>query len=402
MSFFDELRDELPDNNRILYLLALTVIGAALLGNLALTIVAVLPNWQLWQAANLQLQQVYAEMERSQSRRDTRSPEDVRAEIIAAEADLRERKAKYLNETEGIDLLYRLYQYAGERGVRIMRLESQPAPGVDDSELDQALYEIRRFRVVVRGAIDDLLAFVGSLAESAALGVVVSDVLVVSEEDAGRLEMNLSMAVVETDEGAELPEAEGDDPQFLFLHAWEGQGWQQVIDGLRDVLAADPEDAVVEAQLHMAYINYGNQLLEDGAPVLALAQFERALILNPGSAEGRLGLAQAEQALPATQRAGDSLEDRLEDAWAEGDWETVIDTLIDLRASESSSAAWDDKLYRAYLNQGRQFMNARELSEAKLSFTKALQVRPGGAEAQQGLLDLSKLSPSDVPDAPVP
>jgi len=403
VSFLEDLQNEMPDRNRILYILALTVIGAALLGDLALVGVSIVPNWRSWQEVNDQSQQVRAEMERAQNRRDARTPEDVQALIDVAEEELARRAGLFLSEARAAEVLNRLYHYAGESGTRIVSLESQPVPIEGDEVVVSPLYEIRRFHLVVRGTVPDLLVFVGLLEEVGEPGLVVSDVVIGSDEEMARLEMNASMVVSSYAEPDDPEVIEGADMQAVLLEAWESQGWQQVIDVLSELLETDPDNEAAQAQLHTAYVNYGEQLLQEGKPGLAGAQFELALQIEPDSAEALSGLAQADPSLSSSGRAKEGLIARLDAAWAADDWAEAIWVLEKLRTAEPASGRWTDKLYRAYINYGYELSDTGALTDAKEVFSAALEIKPDGAEAAEGLRLLAEQpAPTTGGEAPVP
>lgn len=412
MSFLDELQNDMPDRNRLLYLLALTMIGAALLGDLALVGVSVLPHWRRWQEMNTQLQQVRAEMERVQYREDPRTPEDFAAEIAVAEGNLAERGAIFLGEAQANETLNQLYRHAEESAVRILSLESQsvpapPAAGEGETEAGPAIYDVLRFRLVARGAMVDLLAFVGRLEMVRHPGVVISDVAIASDAGGARLEMDVWMAVsgysapegdiapsddAEAGGAAGRPDADVGDMQEALLEAWGNQDWQQVIDLLTILLETDPDNVAAQAQLLMAHVSYGEQLLEAGTPDAAKRQFELALEISPESPAARRGLAAAETSLPPTDQSREGILARLEAAREADDTTQAVELLLLLRSLEPAEVAWVDQLYAAYLDHGAARLEAGDLTAAKEAFGAALALRPESEAALDGLERLAELS----------
>jgi LysM repeat protein/Tfp pilus assembly protein PilO len=87
--------------------------------------------------------------------------------------------------------------------------------------------------------------------------------------------------------------------------------------------------------------------------------------------------------------AEQQLMQRLDQAWAAGDWGTAISLLDELLAIKPGSTELAQKLYAALVNYGRQLAAAGKLEEAKSAFGRALVIKPDGAEAQAALQALA-------------
>jgi LysM repeat protein len=90
-----------------------------------------------------------------------------------------------------------------------------------------------------------------------------------------------------------------------------------------------------------------------------------------------------------TSSAEQQLTQRLDQAWAAGDWTTVIGVLDEMSALQPGSTEITQKLYAALVNYGRQLANAGKLEEAKAALGRALVLKPDGAEALAALQALA-------------
>jgi LysM repeat protein len=82
----------------------------------------------------------------------------------------------------------------------------------------------------------------------------------------------------------------------------------------------------------------------------------------------------------------DLLEQRLAMAWAAGEWKQVtglIEQMVGLDPSYGGGLTHE--LYLAHVNYGEQLLSSGEVVSAVIEFTAALQIDPGGTEAQAGL-----------------
>ncbi len=145
------------------------------------------------------------------------------------------------------------------------------------------------------------------------------------------------------------------------------------------------------------------QLLREGKPDVAGAQFELALQIEPDGAEALGGLAQADPLLSSSTPSEEGLVARLDTAWAAGDWAEAIGVLGKLRTAEPAIGRWTDKLYAAHINYGYELADAGALTDAKEVFSAALEINPDGTEAIEGLRLLAELpAPTTGAEPPVP
>lgn len=99
------------------------------------------------------------------------------------------------------------------------------------------------------------------------------------------------------------------------------------------------------------------------------------------------------------------LEEQLDTAWAEEDWETVIGLLAHIQETDPEYESLTEKLYATHVNYGFRLMEEGKLTEAKAQFGLALSIKPGGAEAISGLEQLAARVPGAPPTptaTPVP
>jgi len=79
--------------------------------------------------------------------------------------------------------------------------------------------------------------------------------------------------------------------------------------------------------------------------------------------------------------------------WAAQDWEEVIGLVEQILDINPDCDDMVQKLYAAHVNYGRQFASEGSLEEAKMEFTRALDVKPDGGEAVVELWILAGRTP---------
>jgi LysM repeat protein len=97
---------------------------------------------------------------------------------------------------------------------------------------------------------------------------------------------------------------------------------------------------------------------------------------------------------------------RLDEAWRLGDWARSVETLSEIVSLDPGNAAMRSRLYQAHVNLGWQLLVGHSLEAASSQFSLALQIRPDGEEAVEGLRLLQQLVLTAggpvPPPAPVP
>ena len=97
------------------------------------------------------------------------------------------------------------------------------------------------------------------------------------------------------------------------------------------------------------------------------------------------------QAGPVGQELLDVLVLQLDEAWQKSDWKTAIAALSTIVAADPANAAARDRLYQAHVNLGWVLLVNQKPADANAEFSLALQIKPGGAEALEGLRLVERL-----------
>jgi len=103
----------------------------------------------------------------------------------------------------------------------------------------------------------------------------------------------------------------------------------------------------------------------------------------------------------ATLAADQLLAQRLDTAWASGDWPQAINLIEQILALDPTADDMMQKLYAAHVNYGRALAAAGMLEEAKTEFSIALAIKPDGEEAIEELFWLSGETPVTPTATPV-
>ena len=98
-----------------------------------------------------------------------------------------------------------------------------------------------------------------------------------------------------------------------------------------------------------------------------------------------------------TLTAQQQLMQRLDTAWAAGDWAAAVSLSEQIHAADPQNAEMTLKLYSALVNYGRQLATDGKLEEAKTAYSRALVVKPDGGEAAAGLQALTGGTPTATP-----
>jgi len=186
--------------------------------------------------------------------------------------------------------------------------------------------------------------------------------------------------------------------------------WEEVIGLIGRILDINPGNADMIEKLYAAHVNYGRQFLNEGNPDGAVAQFNSALEIKPDGAEAQAGLAQAATLAPTPMPVVvptstppqtltvEQLEQSLHEPWAAEDWGRVISLIEQILAINPNYDDMTEKLYAAHVNYGRQLVEEGDLKQAKMEFTRALDVKP---DAGAAIAELSALAgETSIPLAP--
>ena len=419
MSFLGDLRERIPNlgeripsGDRLYSLLALVVIIVMGVGCVLFVMFSIVPQWQTRQTLASQLAALEQQLMEARKGQET-SPQDLEVQLTQAQAALDEAASVFLSEAEAAGVLNSLYQYADESGVEIISLQEQAEPtgaGEGEEETENAnkgIYDVRMFQLQVEGSTPNLIAFVSQIEEAAYEGFVVTSVNIA--ESAGRhvLTMDISLYTSPYSSGAAgqvtpvaTPVPTPADLAQLeesLAAAWASEDWEQAITLIKQILAVDPDyDDMVE-KLYTAYVNYGYSLLEEGNNDAAIMQFNLALGIKPSGEEALAGLEQATVTPTPTLTVEQQLEQRLDAEWAAGNWAEVISLIEQILVLNPGDGEMTEKLYVAHVNYGYALAAEGRLEEAKEEFSRALEIKPDGAEAAAGLQQLAGETPPSPP-----
>lgn len=414
MSFLGDLRERISDFNlgeriptgdRLYSLLAVVVIVAAIIGNILLVGLFIVPQWRAWNELASQL--AAAEQQLVDAGTDQgKSTEQLQEELATAQAELDEAGSVFFSESEAADVLSSLYQYADDSGVRILDLQHQPGP----EQEEKSIYDVNVFQLQAVGATLNLVNFVSRIEEAASRGFIIDNVNIVEGDVDHILTLDFMLYTSPYSSGIAVepspevtPSATPENLTQLVkdLEAtWASNDWEQAIIIIYQIAAIDPDYDDLEEKLYRAYVNYGYSLLEQGDTGGATTQFNLALGINPNGEEALAGLQQAAVTPTPTLTAEEQLAQRLDTAWAEENWEEVIGLIEQLQAINPDYDDLTEKLYAAYVNYGYALAAEGKLEEAKEAFSRALEIKPNGAEAIAGLQELAgeALPPTPIPE----
>lgn len=392
-------KENIPSGVRLYSLLAVVVIIATALGDVFFIRSSILPQWQTRRELVSQLAAAEQQLVDASSAEEE-GPDRLRQRLEAAQAELDETANLFFSESQAAEVLDGLYQYASESGVEIVNLQNQPAPEEEKKEI----YDVKIFQLQVAGSVPNLIAFMSRIREATFKSFAISNVNIVEGEKLHVLTMDITLYTSPYSAGVAgqapsgiIPTATPIDLTQLeetLATAWESEDWDRAIYLINQILVVDPDYDDMGERLYMAHVNYGYQLLaeEDGGE--AIAQFSLALEIKPGGEEAVAGLQQASATPTPTLTVKEQLEQRLDEAWAAGDWEEVISLIEQILAINPDDDVMTEKLYAAHASYGYKFVAEGRLEEAKEEFSRALAVKPGGEEAIAGLQQLAGGTPT--------
>jgi len=414
MDSLRNLRDNIQFADR-LSLLALVVVIVMVLANVLVVWKFVLPAWQDRQELTSQLASAQESLEEALKAQEA-SPDELRKQAEAAQAKLDDAASIFFSESQEKEALSKLDQYASESQVEITARQIIP---ISEEEKKDS-YDVGKFHLQVEGALPKLVDFVARIEEAAFESFVIDSVNITrggegEEQERHTLSMDIALytspysagAVVGPTPGVTVTPGSLAQMEEALGTAWDSGDWELVIGLIEQILALEPDHADMTEKLYAAYVNYGYQLLGDGDPDRATAQFSNALEIKPDGLEAQAGLEQAATWVPTptpvaaptsapsrTLTVEEQLAKSLDEPWAAKEWETVIGLVEQILAINPDYDDMTEKLYAAHVNYGQQLAAEGQLEEAKLEFTRALEVKPGGGEA---MAELEALAAGETP-----
>jgi LysM repeat protein len=332
-----DLKKYIPTGERLYTLLAVFAIILIAFGCLLFTQFAILP--QLQARSQLRAQLASAQQKLVESRKaQEKTPDNLKQQLAAAQAALNESAQVFLSDSQAADALNRLYQYAGESGVKIANMQAQSNPAKGSNA-----YDIRTFRLQVEGLSVNLIRFVAQINEAALPGYVISNVNIAEGQTTSVLTMDVALytspyasaagpspAVTPTVQfitptpasATPMPTATLTADQLLAQQldaAWTSGDWPQAISLIGQILALNPTADGMTQKLYAAHVNYGRTLVAAGRLEDAKTEFSIALTIKPDGEEANdelLKLSGETPVLPTTTpgaqtlyvvRAGDTL-----------------------------------------------------------------------------------------------
>jgi len=410
----DSLRS-LTENIRIgnrLSLLALVVVIVVGLANVLVVWKFILPAWQDKRELTSQLASAEKALNEALKAQQA-SPDELRKRIEAEQAKLNDAASAFLSDSQAAETLNRLYQYAADSRVEIASLQTQPTT----EKAEKGAYDARAFWLQANGALPDLVDFISRIEEAALESFKITTVNIAEGEEQHSLYMDVTFytspysagAVVGPTPGVTVTPVSLAQLEEALGTAWASRKWEQVMGLIEQILALEPDYADMTEKLYAAHVNYGYQLLGEGNPDGATAQFNRALEIKADGVEAQAGLQQAATwaplptpvATPTTAPAltltvEEQLAQSLHEPWAAKEWEKVIGLIQQILAINPDYADMTEKLYAAHVNYGQQLAAEGRLEEAKLEFTRALDIKPDGGEA---MAELQALAGEPAPPA---
>ena len=416
MDYLRNWREYIPIKDRLflLALVAVIVIGAA---NVLLVRSSIIPPWRERGDLASQLDATEKELEKAQKAQEA-NPDKLRQQIEAAQTRLNDVASAFLSDSQAAETRNKLYQYASESQVEIANLQTLPPP-----EEETSAYDVTKFHLEATGSLPDLMDFLSRIKEASFESFVMTNVNITEGEEQNALSMDITLYTSPYSFGAIVQPTPSVTPlatpaslvqlETMLASAWAAKEWEQAIGLIKQILALDPDYEDMVDKLYQAHVSYGSQLLEEGDPDGATAQFNSALEIKPDGAEALAGLQQvatwvttpvatptslpAPAAIPTAMpplAVEEQLAQSLHEPWAAKDWEKVIAVIEQILDINPDYDDMTEKLYAAHVNYGRQLAAEGRLEEAKEKLTRALEINPDGGEA---MAELQALAAGETP-----
>lgn len=398
MNYLRNWRKYIPAKESLYTLLAIIAMLIIGLGYFLFVRSSIIPPLRARDALSAQL--VAAERDLREAEKNKEEiPEQLRQELVAAQATLDAASSIFLSEPQAAEVLNKLYQYARESGVEITSLQNQPGPQPEE----KGLYDIRAFQLQAMGDLSRLVDFVTRIKEAALKSFAITTVNITAGEGTHNLTMNIILYTSPYASGAWQPTPTADLAQLeqTLAAVWAAGDWPQAINIIRQIMAIAPNYDDMAEKLYTAYVNYGYQLLGQGDNNGAITQFNLALGIKPGGQEATAGLQQAAAIPSPTLTIEEQLAQSLHEPWAAENWEEVIRIIEQILAINPNYPGMTEKLYAAHVNYGYKLMREGQLERAKEEFTRALTIKPDGPEAIAGLQQLAGETPLPTPTSPL-
>ena len=168
---FDDLQDMLQFNIRAM--LPVILIVLVVVGNIAFALTTIVPGWQAYEGLTMQIDTNKAALaEREASLDAAEMIEILQQQIESVAAKLDDAAINFLTDVQANQMLNLLFGYAADSGVEITNLQAQQA--AQAAPADE--YDVRIFRLQVKGPVWSLLNFVAHIREAAVSSVSIRGV----------------------------------------------------------------------------------------------------------------------------------------------------------------------------------------------------------------------------------
>lgn len=186
MNTFEESSFSL--GGKLIQLLPVLLIGAILMGLVAFGVTTVLPKWQ--SHGEIQTQIAVNEIVITATAAAQQGEAEVlNAQMAGIDNRLGSAGSVFLTSAQADSMLDKLYAYAKDSQVEIVKLELQPPAEV----VETAAYSVRTFSLEVTGKVTYLMQFMVRIKEAAAPSIVFANVAIDDSGQQGILTMDLLM-----------------------------------------------------------------------------------------------------------------------------------------------------------------------------------------------------------------
>ncbi|HML20606.1 MAG TPA: hypothetical protein PKD09_03090, partial [Aggregatilinea sp.] len=176
--------------SKLVNLLPLLLIAAILVGLAAFGITTVMPKWQTHGDMQTEIAANSAAVTATASARQGEA-EVLNAQMISMDNRLADAGSVFLTSAQADSMLDKLYVYAKDSQVEIVKLELQPPAEV----VETTAYSVRTFSLEVSGKVTYLMQFMVRIKEASAPSLVFGNVAITESEQQATLTMDLLMYV---------------------------------------------------------------------------------------------------------------------------------------------------------------------------------------------------------------
>jgi tetratricopeptide (TPR) repeat protein len=233
------------------------------------------------------------------------NPEVLQQRLVEHRTELSEVLAGFPTLQQVDEEIGRYYQYAGELGTQLVRMEAMlNAP----EETVSSGYRVQRFLLGVRGEVPQLLRFLGRISNVPYRGIVVDNITIRPDDDAstGAALANADLAVYPVDvatDAVPIPEQAAlaptdpmqptdniDEIEALMRRAIADQDWAAAVAHGRHILHLAPDRDDIAQALYQAHVDWARVLASAGQVAEAQQHYSEALALMPDGQEAQEGL----------------------------------------------------------------------------------------------------------------